>query len=133
MTTSDDVAGDVVTLDVSTLEPEPASRLVGETLAAAISAERPFAAVIRMPEHPAPRDRRLRNAGERVRLLKRLRPGLRVWCRGLAFVVSAQTQQANSKAIQAGARLWGCPTFNTDDAEAAENWARSRLDTEPVP
>ncbi len=62
-----------------------------------------------------------------MRLVKTLRPGLRNRCAGLAFVVSAEVQQANAKAIRAGAKLWGCPTTATHDPAAALAWARQQL------
>ncbi|MEV5842034.1 hypothetical protein AB0M32_08665 [Streptomyces sp. NPDC051985] len=80
-------------------------------------------AVLRMPEARPPR---LAGAGERVRLTKTPRPGLRNRCAGRAFVVPAEAQQADVKAIRAGAKLWGCPATATDDPAAALAWARQR-------
>jgi len=60
-------------------------------------------------------------------MLKQLRPRLKRNCRGLAFVLSAEAQAANAKSISAGAKLWGCPTFATDDVDAATAWAEDRL------
>jgi hypothetical protein len=98
---------------------------VEDVLTAALERREPFAAVLRMPEG---RPRRLAGAGDRVRLMKALRPGLRARCAGLAFVVSAEAQQANARAIRAGAKLWGCPTTAADDPAAALAWARQQLD-----
>lgn len=114
----------LVTLDVSALDPAAGARRVGDVLTAAMERRESFAAVVRMPEG---RPRRMAGAGERVRLLKTLRPGLRERCAGLAFVVSAEAQQANAKAIRAGAKLWGCPTTATDDPAAALAWAYQQL------
>jgi hypothetical protein len=114
----------LVVLDVSDLDPAAGARRVGDVLTAALERREPFAAVLRMPEG---RPRKLAGVGERVRLMKTLRPGLRERCAGLAFVVPAEAQQANAKAIKAGARLWGCPTTATDDSTAALAWARQRL------
>ncbi|MDA2809832.1 hypothetical protein O4J56_04200 [Nocardiopsis sp. RSe5-2] len=114
----------LVVLDVSELDPAAGAHRLGDVLTAALERREPFAAVVRMPEG---RPRRLAGVGERVRLLKTLRPGLRAQCAGLAFVVSAETQQANAKAIGAGAKLWGCPTTATDDQAAALAWARQQL------
>jgi hypothetical protein len=116
----------LVTLDVSALDPATGARRVGEVLSAALERRESFAAVVRMPEG---RPRRMAGAGERVRLIKTLRPGLRKRCAGLAFVAPAETQQANAKAIRAGAKLWGCPTTATDDPAAALAWARQQLAT----
>lgn len=114
----------LVVLDVSALEPSAGARRVGEVLTAALERGEPFAAVLTMPEG---RPRRLAGAGERVRLLKSLRPGLRDRCAGLAFVVSVEAQRAGAKAIRAGAKLWGCPTTATHDPDVALGWARQRL------
>lgn len=114
----------LVVLDVSAVDAASGARRVGDVLTAALERRENFAAVIRMPEG---RPRRLAGAGERVRLIKTLRPGLRDRCAGLAFVVSAEAQRANAKAIRAGAKLWGCPTTATDDPAAALTWAREQL------
>ncbi|BCL30714.1 hypothetical protein ACFFS2_21480 [Streptomyces aurantiacus] len=114
----------LVVLDVSALDPAAGARRVGDVLTAALERREPFAAVLTMPES---RPRKLAGAGERVRLVKTLRPGLRNRCAGLAFVVSAEAQQANAKAIRAGAKLWGCPTTATHDPAAALAWARQQL------
>jgi len=115
----------LVVLDVSAVDPAAGARRVEEVLTAALERREPFVAVLRMPEG---RPHRLAGAGDRVRLMKALRPGLRARCAGLAFVVSAEAQQANARAIRAGAKLWGCPTTATDDPAAALAWARRRLD-----
>ncbi|MET7641061.1 hypothetical protein [Streptomyces sp. NPDC005438] len=114
----------LVTLDVGQLDPVTGARQVGEVLTAALERREPFSAVIRMPED---RPRGMAGAGERVRLLKTLRPGLRERCAGLAFVLSPEAQRANAKTIRAGAKVWGCPTTATDDPAAALAWARRRL------
>jgi hypothetical protein len=114
----------LVTLDVSALDPAAGARSLGEALTVALERRESFAAVVRMPEG---RPRGLADAGERVRLIKTLRPGLRERCAGLAFVVSAEAQQVNAKAIKAGAKLWGCPTTATDEPAAALAWARQQL------
>lgn len=114
----------LVVLDVSTLDPEAGARRLGDVLTAALERRESFAAVLRMPEG---RPRKLAGAGERVRLLKTLRPGLRNRCAGLAFVVAAEAQQANAKAIRAGTKLWGCPITVTGDPNAALAWARQQL------
>jgi hypothetical protein len=115
----------LVALDVSALDPAAGARRVGEVLSAALERGESFTAVIQMP---GGRPRRIAGA-ERVRLIKTLRPGLRKRCAGLAFVASAETQQANAKAIRAGAKLWGCPTTATDDPAVALAWARQQLAT----
>ena len=96
---------------------------------AAVQRGEAFAAVVRMPEAP-PRGRRIAGVAERVRMLKRLRPGLVEHCRGLAFVMSEEGQRNNAKALRSGAKMWGCPTFATDDPEHARSWAQSRLGSE---
>jgi hypothetical protein len=103
-----------------------AARIVAQGLRDAVARLEPFAAVIRMPPG-AQRKRRVAGAAERVRLLRRLRPGLRDHCRGLAFVLPIEDQQANAKAIAAGAKLWGCPTTATADVETARTWASAQL------
>ncbi|MGP4102453.1 hypothetical protein [Nonomuraea sp. KM90] len=114
----------LVILDVSAVAPAGGTRRVGDVLTAALERREPFAAVLMMPEG---RPRKLAGVGERVRLIKTLRPGLRDRCAGLAFVVSVEAQQANAKAIRAGAKLWGCPTTATHDPAAALAWARQQL------
>lgn len=114
-------------VDTSELGIDDATRLVGEKLLAATEAEEHFAAVIFMPPNPGSRMRNLINVRDRVRMLKRIRPGLRQWCKGLVFVASADMQRDNAKAIRAGQKMWGCPTWATDDPEAARSWAEAQL------
>jgi hypothetical protein len=119
----------VVELDASGATPEAAPSVVFDTLMAAVERQEMFAAVVRMPEVP-PRGRRVAGAVERVRMLKRLRPGLVEHCRGLAFVMSEEAQRNNAKQIRSGAAIWGCPTFATDDPRQARLWAQARLEGE---
>jgi hypothetical protein len=116
----------LVTVDASGAAPESAHAVVFETLMAAVERREAFAAVVRMPESP-PRGRRIAGAAERVRLLRRLRPGLAECCRGLAFLMSEDAQRNNAKVLRSGAVMWGCPTFATDDPEQARSWALARL------
>jgi hypothetical protein len=117
----------IVELDASEATPEAAPSVVFDTLMAAVERQEMFAAVVRMPEVP-PRGRRVAGAVERVRMLKRLRPGLVEHCRGLAFVMSEEGQRNNAKALRSGPTMWGCPTFATDDPRQARSWAQARLD-----
>lgn len=116
----------IVDVDVSDAAPEAAPTAVFGALMAAVQRGESFAAVVRMPEVP-PRGRRIAGAVERVRMLKRLRPGLVAHCRGLAFVMSEEAQRNNAKQLRSGATMWGCPTFATDDPAQARSWARSQL------
>lgn len=117
-------------VDTSELGIDDATRVVGERLLAATAAHTYFAAVILMPPNPGSRMRALINVRERVRMLKRIRPGLRQWCKGLVFVASADMQRDNAKAIRAGQKMWGCPTWATDDPDAARHWAEAQLSAE---
>lgn len=117
----------VLELDVSGVTPEAAPTVVFDTLVSAVERRETFAAVLRMPEAP-PRGRRIAGVAERVRMLKRLRPGLVEHCRGLAFVLSEEGQRNNAKALRSGPKMWGCPTFATDDAAQARSWALARLE-----
>jgi hypothetical protein len=116
----------VVVVDASGETPERASTVVFDALMAAVQRWEEFAAVVRMPEAAA-RGRRIAGVAERVRMLKRLRPGLVEHCRGLAFVLSEDGQRNNAKALRSGAKLWGCPTFATADPGEARAWALSRF------
>jgi hypothetical protein len=98
---------------------------VAQALEDAIARAVPFAAVVVMSQVP-PR-RRVAGAVERVRMLRRLRPGLVARCRGLAFVMPADTQRDNAKTIRSADRIWGCPTLTTDDPDRARTWARECL------
>ncbi|MGB4776813.1 hypothetical protein [Microbacterium sp.] len=115
----------LVEIDAADTPPETAAREVSAALLTAIERGEPFAAVVRMPEAP-PRGVRLGDVTERVRTLKRLRPGLHAHCIGLAFIVTADTMQRQAKTIRSGDKLWGCPTFSTVDPDAALAWARAR-------
>lgn len=106
---------------------EDATRIVSGSLREAIDRGRPFLALVRMPDAP-PRGGRLGDVTERVRTLKLLRPGLRVWCRGLAFLVGEQTLARQAKAIRSGDKLWGCPTLTTADETTARAWLRARAE-----
>lgn len=104
------------------------SRVVGDALAEALERGEAFAAVVETPQAAIGRERpRGRGALERVRLVRRLRPGLAERCRGLAFVLPAASIRANARALTSGAKIWGCPTTATDDPEHARAWARERL------
>jgi len=129
MTDPDSTAEDqwpLVRLDVSDLPPTDGARRVNDTLLAAAGRGEPFAAVLRMPAITE-RPKVIGGVSERVRMLKQLRPRLKQHCLGLAFVVPIETQAVNAKAIRAGTKLWGCPTFATDDPDAATAWAYERL------
>lgn len=126
----------VVYIDASAADMAEGTQLIGDRLLAATGREKRFAAVVVMPtrageageaDGTGPGRRRLSGIGDRVRMLKRLRPGLRQWCCGLAFVASHEVQQAGAKAIRAGARMWGCPTRTFDDVDAAGSWAEQQL------
>lgn len=123
----------VVYVDASTADMTEGTRLIGEGLLAATNRETPFAAVVVMPtsageaERTGAGGRRLEGVGDRVRVLKRLRPGLHQWCRGLAFVATPEAQQVGAKAIKAGSRMWGCPTRTFDDVVTARTWAEQQL------
>ena len=116
----------LVEVDASTLPVRQAQGLIGDALGAAIERGEPFAAIVRMPS-AARRDRTLSGVAERIRILKRLRSGLSARCVGLAFVVSAEAQQHNAKAIRAADKMWGCPTLAVDDHATARAWALARL------
>jgi hypothetical protein len=118
----------LVMVDASGAAPDSAHAVVFDALMAAVERREVFAAVIRMPETP-PRGRRVAGAVERVRLLKRLRPGLVERCRGLAFVMTEDAQRNNAKAIRSGPVMWGCPTFATDDPGQARSWALAQLES----
>jgi hypothetical protein len=123
----------IVDVDVSDATPEAAPTAVFEALMAAVRRGELFAAVVRMPEVAAegpPRGRRIAGVAERVRMLKRLRPGLVEHCRGLAFVLSEEGQRNNAKQLRSGAKMWGCPTFATDDPGQARSWALARLESD---
>ncbi|MFI6394944.1 hypothetical protein ACIBHY_06370 [Nonomuraea sp. NPDC050547] len=99
---------------------DPAS--LTATLRSATQRQTPFTAVVNMTmAGPAPRGQ---EALTRVRMLMRIRPGLRQWCRGLAFVLDGESPE---KALRSADRLWGCPTFATRDPAKARNWARHML------
>jgi len=119
----------LVVVDASGTTPDAAPTVVFDALMAAVERREDFAAVVRMPETP-PRGRRIAGAVERVRMLKRLRPGLVEHCRGLAFLMSEDAQRNNAKALRSGPSLWGCPTFATDDPGQARSWALARLEAE---
>jgi hypothetical protein len=119
----------LVAVDASDTTPDRAPTVVFDALMAAVERRESFAAVVSMPETP-PRGRRVAGAVERVRMLKRLRPGLVERCRGLAFVMSEEAQRNNAKAIRSGAVMWGCPTFATDDPGQARSWALARLEND---
>ncbi|MHA6616721.1 hypothetical protein [Pseudonocardia sp. DLS-67] len=106
------------------------ARTVGDTLGAAVSRQETFAAVVQMPS-PTQGAGEM-GVGERIRMLKQLRPGLKKYCLGLAMVVSAETQAATAKKIKAGNKMWGCPTFTTDNVAAATRWAEARITGEHV-
>ncbi|WP_130342247.1 hypothetical protein [Herbihabitans rhizosphaerae] len=120
----------LVRIAAADLTPTEAARVVNDVLTEASGRHARFAAVIQMPstaDQPAERRRVIGGVGERIRMLKQLRPRLKETCRGLAFVVSAEAKSANSKAIKAGPTMWGCPTFATDDVAVATAWAEARL------
>ena len=118
----------IVVLDVSAAAPDEAPGLVVAALRAAVARGTAFSAVLLMPPAAGTSGRTEPGvANERVRSLTRLRPELRVHCRGLAFVVPLAVQEERAKAIAAGDRLWGCPTFATDDLDQARAWATARL------
>jgi hypothetical protein len=120
----------VIHVDAADEDMSTGARLIGEALRSAIDREQPFAVVAVMPVvagHTGSGGRRTDGAGDRVRVLRSVRPGLTRWCRGLAFVADAAAQQVGAKAIEAGDRMWGCPTFTTDDADAALVWATAQL------
>ncbi|MGO2514748.1 MAG: hypothetical protein ACTH8X_01205 [Corynebacterium variabile] len=124
----------VVHVDASAADLSEGPHLMQKQLTAAIDREEPFAAVIVMPTVSGQVTRKggkLAGATNRVRMLKQLRPGLKKWCRGLAFVADADAQKVGAKAIASGDRLWGCPTFTTDDDDAARAWATSRITATP--
>lgn len=124
----------LVRLDVTDRAPMDAAHAVNNALLAATSRQEPFAALIQMPSRTdrAPKRRRvIASVGERIRMLKQLRPRLKETCLGLAFVVSAAELAANAKTIQAGDKLWGCPTFATENVDTALAWARAKLDANP--
>lgn len=110
--------------------PEQARTVVAQALGEAVRRGEPFAAVVEMPQGAVARRSRIRGAVEHVRMLKALRPGLTAHCRGLAFVMSADAQRDNARAIGAGAKVWGCPTTVTDDPAGARAWARAQLSTD---
>jgi hypothetical protein len=120
----------VIHVDASGDDMSTGTGVIGDRLMSAVEQAEPFAAVVVMPVaagHTPHNGRKIAGIGERVRMLKRLRPGLKQWCRGLAFVADADVQKAGAKAIRAGARMWGCPTFTTDNADAALVWATDQL------
>ena len=119
----------LVVVDASGSAPDTAPTVVFDALMAAVERREVFAAVVRMPEVP-PRGRRIAGAVERVRMLKRVRPGLVEHCRGLEFVMSEEAQRNNAKTLRSGSKMWGCPTFATDDPQQARSWALSRLGSE---
>ena len=53
-----------------------------------------------------------------------IRPGLRRWCRGLAFVLEGDLPE---KSLRSADKLWGCPTYTTRDLAQARDWARRAL------
>lgn len=99
---------------------------MNDTLAAATARSTPFVVVIQVPA-VAERPNVIGGVGERIRMLKQVRPGLKAYCRGLAFVVPEATQGANAKVIKAGDKLWGCRTFATVDLGEATAWAQNQL------
>ncbi|NLU73354.1 hypothetical protein HCC61_11810 [Streptomyces sp. HNM0575] len=128
----------VVVIDASSVPAQAAPELVSDALLAALARDETFAAVVRMPEttpeampETMPRKQRVADAGNRVRMLKRLRPGLSARCLGLAFVMPESAQRENARAIRAGAKLWGCPTLTTDDLARAQAWAEARHAAQP--
>jgi hypothetical protein len=116
----------IVELDATAAPPDEAPDLVVRALQAAVARGTAFSAVLLMPAGPSSRPRTT-TATEHVRALTRLRPGLGTHCRGLAFVVPLAVQEERAKAIAAGDRLWGCPSFATDDLDRARAWAAARL------
>ncbi len=121
----------LVEVDASSQPVLEAQRSIGDALQAAIARADHFVAIVRMPA--VSRDRRIAGVTERIRMLKRLRPGLSVWCRGLAFVVSVDAQRQNAKVIRSAEKLWGCPTLAVDDPATARVWALARLrDADPA-
>ncbi|MQA06995.1 MAG: hypothetical protein GEU98_00350 [Pseudonocardiaceae bacterium] len=109
--------------DVPTAQVAPA---VARALQAAVDRGEYFAAVVHMPDMPANRPR-VSGAPERIRMLRKLRPGLSRRCRGLAFVMSAAAQRDNVKVVKSGNKIWGCPTMATDDVQRARASARTQL------
>ncbi|MQA79684.1 MAG: hypothetical protein GEV10_14595 [Streptosporangiales bacterium] len=120
----------VVEIRVADGSADDTATLVARTLQSALDRGTEFAAVVHMPDGSADDAARRRppsGAVERVRLLKRLRPGLAERCRGLAFVLSETAQQQRAKALRSGDKVWKCPTTVTDDPELARDWVRRQL------
>jgi hypothetical protein len=120
----------VIHIDAYAEDMAEGTHVIGDQLMTAIKKKEPFSAVAVMPAaagQAGKNGRRFAGISDRVRMLKRLRPGLKQWCRGLAFVADAETQKAGANAIKAGARMWGCPTFTTDKVEAAHAWATDQI------
>jgi hypothetical protein len=126
MTDQPSTSWPLVEVDASALPVLEAQRSITGALQAAIARGEPFVAVVHMPA-AAPRERRIAGVAERIRMLKRLRPGLSARCAGLAFVVSAEAQQQNAKAIRSAEKLWGCPTHAVADPSTARAWALAQL------
>jgi hypothetical protein len=116
----------LVEVDASALPVLEAQQSITGSLQAAIERGEPFVAVVHMPA-AAPRERRIAGVADRIRMLKRLRPGLSARCLGLAFVVSAEAQRQNAKAIRSADTLWGCPTHAVAEPTAARAWALAQL------
>ncbi|GAA3586884.1 hypothetical protein GCM10022419_081400 [Nonomuraea rosea] len=95
---------------------------VTSALRPATQRQTPFAAVVVLTTSgPAPRGQEAR---ARVRMLMQVRPGLRRWCRGLAFVLKGEPP---AKSLRSADTLWGCPTYTTRDLAQARDWARHSL------
>jgi hypothetical protein len=45
-------------------------------------------------------------------------------------VLSEEGQRNNAKQLRSGAKMWGCPTFATDDPGQARSWALARLESD---
>ena len=118
----------VVRADKASADEVPGT--VSAALGEAISRGERFAAVVVMGD-PGPRRSRVKDAVERVRMVKRLRPGLSAHCLGLAFVAPASVQKDNAKTLRSADKIWGCPTTSTDDPAQAETWALGRLAAAP--
>lgn len=117
----------LVELDVRHNSPELSAQIVFDVLQEATRRRQPFAGLIKMPNVTRP-PKPVGGVGQFFWMLKELRPQIRRYCRGVAFVVSTDTQTLYVKSIGTAGRLWGIPMLGTDDLIEAEAWVHAHLE-----
>jgi hypothetical protein len=99
-----------------------------DLLRAALERDEPFTLVAIAP-HAGADPGRKHSASDVANLkwLKTARPQLAQRCRGIAYVVPAETLERFAKVAAAMPGMFGCPARAVSDAEEARAWAREQL------